>query len=288
MKGKTVLITGATSGIGYISALELAKRGARIVFNSRDMDKGREVQAKIIQASQNEDVHVLECDLGSLKNVQNFAMQFSNTFDQLDVLINNAGVLHETYTKTSDGLEATFAINHLSHFLLTHLVLDQLMQSNYARIINVSSAAHRGADIYFEDIQLNENYGMMRAYGQSKLANILFTRSLSEKYSSKGITANAMHPGMVNTKIIRNTNIVLQFFFWLVSQSPRKGAQTIIYLATDEDVDHVSGEYFVNRRVQRASREAYNPQTADRLWDTSIQIINQVLGEEEGRTHQIL
>jgi len=277
MREKTVLITGATSGIGYEAALELAKRGARIIFNSRDMEKGEKIQQKLIDKSGNNHIHVFPCDLGSLHQVKVFAHRVLDQFDRLDVLINNAGVLHESYTTTQDGLEATFAINHLAHFLLTTLLTDRLLEREHARIVNVSSASHKGSKIHFDDLQLKDKYWMMRAYGQSKLAMILFTRSLSEKYASQGLIANAMHPGVINTGIIRNTNYILQFFFWLISRSPRQGAQTIIYLAADPEVSDISGEYFVNKRVQRASSEAYNPETADRLWEMSEQMIREVL-----------
>jgi len=281
LQDKTVVITGATSGIGKVTAIELAKMGAGVIFNTRDTQRGKATKKEIQQKSGNDQIYVLPCDLGSLKQVESFAYQVLNQFDQVDILINNAGVLMPSFTTTQDGYEASFAVNHLAHFLLTRLLLHKLVSRPDARIINVSSNVHKGSQIDFDDVESRNSYSMMGAYGKSKLANVLFTRSLAEKLRNTAVTVNALHPGVINTRITRNANFLLKFFFWTITRSAKKGAKTSIYLATSPEVKSVSGQYFVNKRIQKPGKSAYDTTAAKNLWEVSEQMIDKALSSSE-------
>jgi NAD(P)-dependent dehydrogenase (short-subunit alcohol dehydrogenase family) len=265
MKGKVVLITGGTSGIGKATATELARLGATVVFTTRDPARGEAARKEIQEASGSEDVQSIVCDLASFDSIRGCAAEFRSRFPKLDVLINNAGVWDFKRRETVDGVERAFAVNFLAPFLLTNLMLDLLKQSAPSRIINVASALHRGR-VNFDDIEFKKHYSGFRAYSQSKLCLILFTRLLSKRLESTGVTANCVHPGMVKSNLSRDSGLALRFFFKLLGTSPEKGARTSVYLASSPEVEGVTGEYFSNRKAQRSSRESYDMDTAERLW----------------------
>ena len=279
MQSKTVLVTGATSGIGKAAALELALQGAKVVFNSRDKARGEAVRQELIDKSQNDSIHVLPCDFMSLEQVKHFAEEYKAKFDRLDVLINNAGAFFPKLIPSTDGWEATFAVNHLAPFYLTQLLLPLIKESAPARIINVSSTAHKGQDIPFNywrtPVKEGEDrpYSGLRAYGQSKLANILFTRSLAQRLKDKQVAVNALHPGVIRTRITRRANWLLQAGFLSMGKSVQKGAETIIFLATSPDATELSGEYLVKKRVAPSSSTSQNMELAEELWNFSEELI---------------
>jgi NAD(P)-dependent dehydrogenase (short-subunit alcohol dehydrogenase family) len=272
MNGKIVLITGATSGIGYETALALAKKNATVVITARNMEKGNSVKEDLILKSTNLDIHFLECDLASFESIKRFAAEFRNNFDKLHILINNAGIWDFTRRESRDGIENTFATNHLAPFLITYLLIDILIKSSPARIINLTSGLHFGS-INFHDIEFSRGFSGFKAYKQSKLANILFTRSLSKRLNGNGITVNCVHPGMVNTNLARDAGWFLRGAFKLFGKSPQKGAQTSIYLATSPEVKNITGEYFSNCKVKRSSKQSYDMVMADKLWKISEKYI---------------
>ena len=277
----TILITGATSGIGKAAAIELAKQGSTIVFNSRDEEKGEAVRKELIRLSGNSAVYVLPCDFSSLQHIHSFSEQFLNQFSELHILINNAGAFFPSYTTTEDGLESTFAVNHLAPFYLTQLLLDRMKDSAPARIINVSSAAHKGQSLIIgEDADpfrpSPEGYSGLRAYGQSKLANILFTVSLSDRLKGTQVTTNSLHPGVIRTRITRRANWLLQAGFLAIGRSAKKGAETILHLATSQEGGEVTGAYFVNKRQTPTSNIAQNRSLAEQLWNFSEEKIRRL------------
>jgi NAD(P)-dependent dehydrogenase (short-subunit alcohol dehydrogenase family) len=268
MKGKTCLITGATSGIGKATAVALAKMGATVVFTARDVEKGRVTMDQIRSVSGNEAVDFLECDLSSLSSVRDFCVKLREKHDRLDVLINNAGIWEGERKVSKDGIENTFAVNHLAPFLMTNLLLDLIKRSAPARIISVSSGLHGGA-IDFEDVEFKKKFRPMMAYRQSKLADMLFIKELSRRLSGSGVTANCLMPGFVATGLGRNSSAISKLFFRVFGSSPEKGARTSVYLARSPEVANVSGECFRKGRVVRTSKESNDPDLAKRLWALS-------------------
>jgi NAD(P)-dependent dehydrogenase (short-subunit alcohol dehydrogenase family) len=272
MQGKTCLVTGATTGIGFVTARELARAGARVLIVARTPEKGAETVRRIAEETGSQAVEALAADLSSQADVRALAREVKRRIDHLDVLINNAGVILLDRHESIDGIETTFAVNHLAYFLLTNLLLDLLKASSPARIINVASGAHRGAKIQFDDLGGREHYSGWRAYQQSKLANILFTRELAKALKGTGVTANALHPGYVNTQIFREEGLrglVLRFAANLFAITPERGAETTLYLATSPDVQGESGEYFARCKPASVSKEARNEANARRLWQFS-------------------
>jgi Dehydrogenases with different specificities (related to short-chain alcohol dehydrogenases) len=272
MTGKVCIVTGANSGIGKVTALELARMGARIVMVCRDRARGEAALAEIKQATGNDQLELMLCDLSSQADIRRFADEFKATHSRLDVLVNNAGVYLRKRQTTVDQLEATFAINHLGYFLLTNLLLDLLKQSAPSRIVNVSSGAHASGHINFDDLQGEKSYSGVKAYCNSKLANILFTRELARQLAGTQVTANCLHPGAVATGIFRSLPRPLEALIKLVTMSPEKGAQTTIYLASSPAVETVTGKYFVKCAEARPSTEAQDDQIASRLWAESARL----------------
>ena len=275
MEGRVCLITGATSGIGRATTLALASRGAELVLLCRDRAKGEETAAAA-RAAGAAKVDLLIADLSRQSEVRRAAAEFLASGRPLHVLINNAGVVNLQRTLTADGLEATFAVNHLAYFLLTTLLLDRLRASAPARIINVASDAHKLSPLNFDDLQNGRSYSVMRVYGQSKLANILFTAELARRLEGSGVTANSLHPGAVSTGLGTNNGAwargliaLLRPFF----RSPDRGAETSVYLATSPAVADVSGVYFANSREKRPSAAAQDMDAARRLWAASEALI---------------
>lgn len=272
MTSKVALITGANSGIGKETALVLARTGADLVIVCRDQERGRAALDEIKTKSGNASVELMICDLSSQAQIRKLADEFKQKHNRLDVLINNAGVILTRRRVTEDGLESTFAINHLAYFLLSNLLLDLIKQSAPARIVNVSSTVHKSATIDFDDLQSERSYSSMRAYGQSKLANVLFTYELARRLEGTRVTVNCLHPGVIATNIFRDVSGVVGAAAKLFLKSPRRGAETSIYLATSPEVTGVTGKYFDDKRAVRSSPESYDEAIADRLWQVSAQL----------------
>jgi NAD(P)-dependent dehydrogenase (short-subunit alcohol dehydrogenase family) len=276
MKGKTVVITGATAGIGLAAARALAAMGARVAGVSRDPDKCARVAGELRETTGNGDIGIFCADLSSMKSVRQLADDLLARFPRIDVLINNAGGIYVRRVLTVDGFERTFALNHLSYFLLTRRLLDRLTASAPARIVNVSSSSHYSSRIHFDDLQLAGKYSAMRAYGQSKLANLLFTYELDRRLKGTGVTANAVHPGLVRTDITKDNGWLFRLFQPLVlmgSRTPEEGARPIVYVASSPEVEGVSGAYFIDERPVRSSDASYNPDDAARLWNMSENLV---------------
>ncbi len=272
MSGKVCLITGGTSGIGEVTARELAKLGAAVVITGRSQVKLDQAIQRISSQSGGDKVSGLVADLAIQSEVRSLASDFMNKYDRLDVLVNNAGAVYFRRSESVDGIEVTFAGNHLAPFLLTNLLLDTLISSAPARIINVSSNSHEGQVIDFEDLQCQHNYQFMRAYGQSKLANILFTYELDRRLEGSWVTVNALHPGFVGTNMAANNGWLVRLFlpltrFWAIS--PDEGAETSLYLASSPEVEGVSGEYFYRKQSVPSSQFSHNETAAQRLWQVS-------------------
>lgn len=270
------MVTGATSGIGLVTALALAQQGATVVIVGRNPERGAATVARITQATGNTAVTWCIADLSSQAQVRQLAEEFHRRFERLDVLVNNAGALFTKRNLSADGIETTFALNHLGYFLLTHMVLDRLKASAPARIVNVASGAHRGGQVNFADLQGQHRYGGWRAYCQSKLANVLFTYELASQLAGTGVTANALHPGFVATNFGKNTPGA---FAWLMrglhmlALSPARGAETMTYLATAPEVEGVTGQYFVKKRAVQSAPVSYDRDVAQRLWRISAEMV---------------
>lgn len=272
MENKVCLVTGATNGIGKVTALELARRGATVVLAGRSAAKTDAVVAEIKARSGNDRVEGLVADLSTQAGVHALADAFKARYDRLDVLVNNAGAIFNERRESADGIEMTFALNHLSYFLLTHLLLDVLKASAPARIVNVSSNAHMGSGINFDDLEFKRGYMNFRAYAQSKLANILFTTELARRLQGTGVTANALHPGFVSSGFGRNDGSLMNIGMMLMRPfqiSPEKGAETTLYLVTSPEVEGVTGGYFSKRKPARTSSAARDQAAAERLWAIS-------------------
>jgi NAD(P)-dependent dehydrogenase (short-subunit alcohol dehydrogenase family) len=274
---KIALITGSTAGIGKETALGLAKMGIELILPVRNAQKGEATKQEILKQSPQAQVRLYDCNLASLKSVQTFAEQVKKDYPQIHILINNAGVWQQNFALSDDGIEMTFAVNHLAPFLLTNTLLDTLKNAAPARIINVASDLHQG-DINFSDIEFRKRFSGIGAYKQSKLANILFTRLLAKKLEGTNITANALMPGFIATELFRNVPAFLRWIIPIFAKTPKQGAETSIYLATSEEVKFVTGEYFKNKKRGSSSYNSKNMQTAQRLWEISEQYIQKVLG----------
>lgn len=278
LTGKTILVTGATSGIGYYTALELARRGAHVVVGARNDQRGQQALDQMRQAAPQASLEYLAGDLSAMEQVRRVAAEFRERHARLDVLINNVGGFFPRRQLSADGYEKTFALNHLSYFLLTQLLLDTLRDSAPARIVNVASVAHRGAQIHFDDLHMVRGYGIgLKAYGQSKLANVLFSYEFHRRYGSPDLTSNALHPGFVRTGLsTKHVFLPLRPLVWLGLQfggmSPEQGAQTSIKVAADPALQGVSGKYYRDGREVRSSPRSYDEQTARRLWEVSEQL----------------
>jgi len=272
LAGRVCLVTGANSGIGKSTAHALARLNATVVMVCRDRNRAEPVRDEIATATGNQNVELMMCDLSSQADIRRFAADFLNTHNRLDVLINNAGVVVRQRSLTEDGIESTFAVNHLGYFLLTNLLLDLLKKSAPARIVNVSSAAHAYGKIDFDNLQGERKYGGFSAYANSKLANVLFTYELARRLDGPGVTANCLHPGGVATGLFRNLPKPIEALIKLVTISPNKGAETSVYLASSPAVEGVTGKYFARKRETRTSNASYNEEAARRLWEVSSEL----------------
>ena len=272
IRGKTCLITGPTTGIGRSTALALGREGANLVLVCRNREKGDALAAEIRAGGGGGTVDVMIADLSSQASIRDLAARFLATDKPLHVLLNNAGVFELSRTTTVDGIESTFAVNHLAYFLLTHLLLDRLKASAPARIINVASDAHRWGTIDFDDLEAEKSFRSMKIYGRSKLANILFTAELARQLEGTGVTANSLHPGAVSTGLGSQNGRVARVLIMLLKpfmRTPENGAATSVHLATSPEVSEANGQYFVDCKTGRVSSEARDPAVARRLWDVS-------------------
>jgi NAD(P)-dependent dehydrogenase (short-subunit alcohol dehydrogenase family) len=275
MHGKVCIITGATSGIGKATALELARLGAQVALVCRNRERAEETRRTIQQQTGNEAVDIFLADLSSQREIRRLAQELLSRYPQIHVLINNAGVLNWNRTMTVDSIETVFAVNHLAYFLLTDLLLERLTTSAPARIVNVASDAHRWGSLDLNDLQNRRTYRPLRVYGQSKLCNILFTRELARRIQGTGVTANCVHPGGVATGLGRNNGwwaVLITKALKSFILTPEQGADTVLYLATSPDVEKVSGKYFVKRRERQPSTAAQDDETAEQLWRISAEL----------------
>jgi len=277
LEGKTVVITGASDGIGKETARDLAARGARVIMACRDMKKCESVRKEIVMESSNKYVYCRQCDLASMESIRQFAKRFNEEESRLDILINNAGVMRCPKSLTSEGIEMQLGVNHMGHFLLTHLLLDKIKESKPSRVINVSSVAHTRGKINFDDLNSERQYDPATAYEQSKLANVLFTRELAQQLQGSGITVNALHPGIVDSNITRHMSFMKSYMatlflrplFWPFVKSAKQGAQTTLYCALDPSLDQVTGRYFSNCGEEELGSNAVDDKAARRLYLTS-------------------
>ena len=280
MTGRTVVITGGNSGIGLETAVALAGAGARVLVTARDQGRGEAAVADVARRARSELVELVVFDLASLASVRGGAAEILDRCPRLDVLVNNAGIVLSERHLTPDGLEATFVVNHLGHFLLTELLLERLEASAPARIVNVASTAHKGAPrgLDFSDLQSERHYRAMPVYSKSKLANIYFTTELARRLAGRGVTANCLHPGTVATGYGRDGDTTGVFAFGLKVIKPfiltaEQGARTSVYLASSPEVAGDSGRYFVRCRPRTPSKAARDDEAAARLWEASEKLV---------------
>jgi NAD(P)-dependent dehydrogenase (short-subunit alcohol dehydrogenase family) len=276
MQGKVCLITGGTNGIGKSAAQTLASLGATVVIVGRDAHKTSQVVEEIRSATGSNNVDALLADLSSQQDVRRLASDFLSKYSQLHVLLNNAGGTYLTRQLSVDGIEMTFALNHLAYFLLTSLLLDILKASAPARIINVSSDAHATGKIEFDNLQGQRDFSGLGPYENSKLANILFTFELARRLDGTGVTANALHPGLTNTGFGKNNPgwlmAIMGAIIPLIARSPEKGAQTSVFLASSPELAGVTGKYFVDSKVTQPAARATDGAVAKQLWDVSANL----------------
>jgi len=282
MAGKTVLVTGGTGGIGKATAAGLAARGARVGIVGRDLTRTRAAAADIAGISANPAVDAFGADMSSQAEVRRLAREVLDTYPRLEVLVNNVGGFWATRRVTADGLEHTFAVNHLAGFLLTDLLLDRLKASAPARIVTVSSGAQANGKMNFDDLQGERGYSGQRAYNQSKLANVMFTYELARRLEGSGVTATVLHPGVVRTGFAAEDpspmwKVLLPLIRPLL-KAPEKGATTSIYLASSPEVEGVTGKYFVNGKSKTSSKSSYDKAAAARLWRISVDLVARTSG----------
>ena len=275
LENKVCLITGATNGIGQESAKALNNMGAEIVFVARNEEKGNFLKQQLKNDS-GRDATMIIANLSSQAEVKRAANEFLALEKPLDILLNNAGIMNRERNETVDGLEEVFSVNHLAYFTLSLMLSEKLRQTENSRIINVASGAHQFVkDMNFDDLQSEKTFKPLQVYGQSKLANILFTKSLSEKLLNSGVTVNCLHPGFVSTGIGSNNKGIWSLLMFLAkpfAKKSNKGAETSIYLCSSPAVKNISGEYFVDCTVEKVSEAANDPKQAEKLWDISVEL----------------
>jgi NAD(P)-dependent dehydrogenase (short-subunit alcohol dehydrogenase family) len=276
MNNQTILITGASTGIGLHSAIGLAKLGANIVMVGRNQERTSQAVELVKSQTGNQQVSYLLADLSSLTEVRKLAQEFKDKHNKLDVLLNNAGAIFLSRKVSVDGYEMTVALNHLNYFLLTNLLLDTLKAAPSARIVNVASRAHYRGHVNFDDLQSQRGYNGMRVYSMSKLMNVLFTYELAQRLQGTNVTANCLHPGFVASNFAGNNGWFVRTAMNFMSGriSVDEGARCSIYLASSPEVQGTSGKYFnFNLKETRSSEESYNQDTAKRLWDVSEKLV---------------
>ena len=285
IRGKRVLVTGATNGIGLEAARSLAKQGAKVVLVGRDAAKTARCLADVRASAPGAEVSSLLCDFSRQKEVRRLAEEVLRRFDRLDVLVNNAGTVFKNRTLTEDGIEATFAVNHLGYFLLTQLLLERIVQSAPARIVNVASIAHRRATMDFDDLFYERGYSLVKAYGRSKLGNVLYTRLLAQKLAGTGVTVNSLHPGAVDTGIwsaapawMKPLIAILRRFAFI---SAEEGGRRIVQLVAGPELSGTTGQYFENGRIVDPASRARDDALARRLWQESERLTGLKPGAQE-------
>ncbi len=284
MQGKTILITGATNGIGKQAAHDLAKLGAQLLIVGRDAARTEAARASIIATYPQAGVTTYLADLSHMADVKRLAAEIKAKHSRIDVLVNNAGAIFDARRVTADGYEQTFALNHLGYFLLTRELLGTLTASAPARIVNVASAAHSSAKINFDDLQGARRYSSFSAYGQSKLANIMFTYALARRLSGSGVTVNALHPGFVDTGFGSNGGGLMRAIIGIGKRfgaiAPAKGADTVVYLASSPDVAEVTGKYWDQRKAIASNAASMDMAAQERLWEASERLIESALARK--------
>jgi NAD(P)-dependent dehydrogenase (short-subunit alcohol dehydrogenase family) len=278
MRGKVCVITGATSGIGLVAAERLAAMGARLVLVGRDKGRGEAALARIRSKTPSAELRIHYADLSRLAEMNHLAAEIAALELRIDVLINNAGAMFNERRLTEDGLERTFALNHMAYFVLSNRLKDRLIAAAPARVVNVASDAHRGNTLDFADLQGARDYRGFRAYGRSKLANILFTRELARRLAGTGVSANCLHPGFVATRFGDNNGGLFGFGIGIAKRlfalSPEQGAETIVYLAAAPDLANTTGGYFAKSRPVTPTAAAREDGAARRLWEESARLAN--------------
>ena len=279
MQGKVCIVTGANSGIGKATALGLAQKGATVIMVCRNQVRGEVALNEIKEKSGNEVIDLMLADLTSQESIRQLAGNILQLYQQVHVLINNAGVVNLTRRETPDGLEMMFAVNYLAPFLLTNLLLEKLKASAPARIVNVSSDSHQAGYIKMDDLQSEESYKFLRSYGQSKLAMVLFSYELARRLQGTGVTANCLHPGFVATNIGQNgvgsvNRSIIKLIFTRVGISPEEGAKTSIYLASSPEIEGITGKYFVKSIPVRSAPISYDETLQRQLWLESAKLVN--------------
>jgi len=273
MQGKVVVITGGTSGIGEVAAARLAAMGARIVLVARDKQRGEATLGKL-RAANAEAAHAIHyADLTSMDDTKRLTAAIAAAEPRIDVLINNAGALFGSRRETGEGLEMTFALNHMSYWLMAHGLRERLVASAPSRIVNTASDAHKGQTLALDDLQSTRGYSGFKVYGRSKLANILFTRALARRAAKSGIAVNCLHPGFVATRFGDQSggamSLVIRAAKQLIAISPEKGAETIVYLASSPEAATVNGGYFYKSRPATPTRAAQDDEAGEKLWEAT-------------------
>ena len=272
---KICVVTGANAGIGKVTARELAAQGATVIMVARSRQRGEAALADVKTSRGSSKVHLLLAALSSMAEVRQLATDIKANFNRLDVLVNNAGAFFKNRQLSPDGFEMTFALNHLSYFLLTNLLLDRLKASAPSRIVNVSSGAHFGSQIKFDDLQFEQKYRGFAAYSQSKLANIMFTYELARRLEGSKVTANVLHPGTVATQFGAGEGVMSWVYKLLrpFMLTPEQGAETQVYLASAPQVEGVTGQYFTKKKPVRSAAASYDTAAAQRLWQISAAMV---------------
>jgi len=278
-----MLVTGANSGMGKATVASLADTGARVVMLCRDKIRGEAALLEVMQQNTSRKIDLMFCNLADMKDIRRFTEEFKKKYNRLDVLVNNAGVVTLDRRETVDGLELQFGVNHIGHFLMTIRLIDIISQAEGSRIVVVGSGAHKAGKIHFDDYNLTCGYNVISSYGQAKLANLLFSRELAKRLSGSGITVNCAHPGAVATSmgVDRATGFgktitgILRPFF----QTPEQGARTALFLALDQSVSKITGEYFYKCKIAKASKASHDENLAKRFWELSENICGETLEE---------
>lgn len=276
-KGKNILITGASSGIGFYTAKSLLSLGANLLLIGRDETKLKNTENYFNQKFPKSKITFYCCDLSNQNKILDLALKIKQDYNYIDVLINNAACTNSKLTFSKEGIEMQFAVNHLAPFLLTHYLLPLLKKSEQGRIINVNSRAHSRGTMHFNDIFLRKNYSLSKAYNQSKLANMMFTNFLSHSLQHTNITVNTFHPGLVNTSFGNKNVSVLHSNIWnlmkILGRSPKKACEDAVYLALDDNLKQLTGKYFHNKKIILPSLDSLDKQQQKKLWDISLELV---------------
>jgi NAD(P)-dependent dehydrogenase (short-subunit alcohol dehydrogenase family) len=277
MTEKIALITGSTEGIGKATAMGLAKIGYRVILHGRNAEKTKKIKEEIALVSGNKNIDILVADLSSLEQVQKMAQYFKSKYSHLDLLINNAGLMNPERKVSQDGFELNFQVNYLSHFLLTNLLLEPIKKAPQGRIVNVTSSLYHTGKVNFDDLQSSKNYSLMTTYNTTKLFLVYFTLSLSEKLKSTNVTANCLHPGVVNTRLARDFKGPLKWIFAMLTKvffiSPEKGAENSLFVATSSTLANASGNYFENKKIVDLKPIALIKKNQEKIWSNSQELI---------------